>query len=89
MGQSAYNELQESMITKLRESLHQIATASPCVSHPGTERERTCVLCQTFINVARDALGRERWPSESVRDDLLAKIVWEVHSLPMGTLVIK
>ena len=70
-------------------ALHQIATASPCVSHPGTERERTCVLCQTFINVARDALGRERWPAESVRDDLLAKIAWEGHNLPMGTLVIK
>ena len=76
-------------IAQLREALHQIATASPCVSHPGTANERTCVLCQTFINVARDALGRERWPAESVRDELLAKIVWEVHSLPMGTLVIK
>ncbi len=68
MGQSAYNELQESMITKLREALHQIATASPCVFHPGTESERRCVLCETFINVARDALGRERWPAESVRE---------------------
>ena len=55
-------------IIELREALHQIATASPCVSHPGTERERTCVLCETFINVARDALGRERWPAESGRE---------------------
>ena len=53
---------------KLTEALHQIASASPCVSHPGTANERTCVLCQTFINVARDALGRERWPAESVRE---------------------
>ena len=49
-------------------ALHQIATASPCVAYPGTESERRCVLCETFINVARDALGRERWPSESVRE---------------------
>ena len=55
-------------LDQLEKALHQIATASPCVSHPGTERERTCVLCQTFINVARDALGRERWPAESVRE---------------------
>ena len=58
--------IQEMRIIKLTEALHQIATASPCVYHPGTERERTCVLCETFINVARDALGRERWPAESV-----------------------
>ena len=76
-------------LAKTRAALHQIASAGPCVSHPGTERERTCVLCQTFINVARDALGRERWPAESVRDALLAKAIWEFHSLPMGTLVIK
>lgn len=56
-------------IIELREALHQIASASPCVAHPGTERERTCVLCETFINVARDALGRERWPAESVQLD--------------------
>ena len=55
-------------LAQLTEALHQIASASPCVSHPGTESERTCVLCQTFINVARDALGRERWPAESVRE---------------------
>ena len=55
-------------IAQLTEALHQIATASPCVSHPGTANERTCVLCETFINVARDALGRERWPAESVRE---------------------
>jgi hypothetical protein len=55
-------------ITELRKALHQIATASPCVSHPGTEHERSCVLCETFINVARDALGREHWPAESVRE---------------------
>ena len=56
-------KMREAQLTK---ALHQIASASPCVSHPGTDRERTCVLCQTFINVARDALGRERWPAESV-----------------------
>ncbi len=81
--------VQEMRIIKLTEALHQIATASPCVSHPGTERERTCVLCETFINVARDALGRERWPAESVRDALLAKAIWEGPNLPMGKLVIK
>ena len=81
--------VQEMRIIKLREALHQIATASPCVSHPGTERERTCVLCETFINVARDALGRERWPAESVRDADLVKATWEAPNLPMGTLVIK
>ena len=58
----------EKRIATLTEALHQIATASPCVSHPGTANERTCVLCETFINVARDALGRERWPAESVRE---------------------
>ena len=55
-------------ISEITKALHQIATASPCVSHPGTERERACVLCETFINVARDALGRQRWPAESVRE---------------------
>ena len=74
--------VQEMRIIKLREALHQIATASPCVSHPGTERERTCVLCETFINVARDALGRERWPAESVRDADLVKATWEAPNLP-------
>ena len=49
-------------------ALHQIASARPRVSHPGAERERTCVLCQTFINVARETLGRESWPVESVRE---------------------
>ena len=58
--------VQEIRIIKLREALHQIASASPCVSHPGAANERTCVLCETFINVSRDALGRERWPAESV-----------------------
>jgi transposase len=59
-------------IKKLAEALHQIASASPCVSHPGTESERACVFCRTLIDVARDALGRERWPAESVRPDLQA-----------------
>jgi hypothetical protein len=54
-------------IVELRQALHQIASASPCVSHPGTEHERACVLCRSLIDVARDALGRERWPAESVR----------------------
>jgi hypothetical protein len=52
---------------QLTEALHQIASASPCVSHPGTEHERACVFCRTLIDVARDALGRQRWPAESVR----------------------
>jgi DNA gyrase/topoisomerase IV subunit A len=52
---------------QLTEALHQIASASPCVSLPGTEHERACVFCRTLIDVARDALGRERWPAESVR----------------------
>ena len=65
---AAYCLRQRLRIARLREALHQIASASPCVSHPGTANERTCVLCQTFINVARDALGRERWPAESVRE---------------------
>lgn len=52
-------------LAQLTEALHQIASASPCVSHPGAANERTCVLCETFINVARDAMGRERWPAES------------------------
>ena len=69
-------------------ALHQIASASPCVSHPGTEQERSCMFCRTLIDVARDALGRERWPAESVRDDLLEKVIWEAHNLPMGTLEI-
>ena len=55
-------------IAQLTEALHQIASASPCVAYPGTESERRCVLCETFINVARDALGRECWPAESVRE---------------------
>ena len=49
-------------------ALHQIASASPCVSHPGTEHELSCAFCRTLIDVARDALGRERWPAESVRE---------------------
>jgi hypothetical protein len=60
--------LAEHRIAQLTEALHQVASASPCVSHPGTEHERSCVLCRTLIDVARDALGRERWPAESVRE---------------------
>ena len=76
-------------IIELREAPHQIATSSPCMYHPGTEKEWTCIFCRRLINVARDALGRERWPAESVRDELLAKAIWEVHNLPMGKLVIE
>ena len=68
-------KMREAQLTK---ALHQIASASPCVSHPGTERERTCVLCETFINVARDALGRERWPAESVPLDTSRDVVHNV-----------
>jgi hypothetical protein len=60
--------LAERRIAQLSEALHQIASASPCVSHPGTEHERSCILCRSLIDVARDALGRERWPAESVRE---------------------
>jgi hypothetical protein len=60
----------EQRVTQLTEALHQIASASPCVTHPGTEHERACVFCRTLIDVARDALGRERWPAESVRPEL-------------------
>ena len=48
---------------KLHKALSQIASASPCVYKPGTPQERTCVLCETFINEARIALGFERWPA--------------------------
>jgi hypothetical protein len=51
------------MSDELRKALSQIASASPCVYRPGTPQERTCVLCETFINEARDALGFERWPA--------------------------
>jgi hypothetical protein len=55
-------------IAELELALRQIASASPCVAHPGTEHERACVFCRTLIDVARGALGRERWPAESVRE---------------------
>jgi hypothetical protein len=51
------------MSEELRKTLSQIASASPCIYQPGTPQERTCVLCETFINEARDVLGHERWPA--------------------------
>jgi hypothetical protein len=50
-------------VARQRKVLSDIASASPCVYKPGTPQERTCVLCETFINEARDALGFERWPA--------------------------
>ena len=40
-----------------------IASASPCLTNPGTPQERGCKLCEALINEARDALGFQRWPA--------------------------
>lgn len=43
--------------------LHHIASCSPCVFDAGTEKERSCKLCLTFIDEARAAFNYQPCPA--------------------------
>ena len=42
--------------------LHHISTCSPCINDAGSARERSCKLCLTFIDEARDHFGYQHYP---------------------------
>ena len=47
----------------LRMSLEQIASGSPSI-HVGQTRDYQCAHCAAMIELAREAIGWEKWPAK-------------------------